>query len=217
MWGNVVIKSDYDVWLERHLAFMATPTPKFRPQEIRRRALVAIDAGGKDGASMADVHRAIKSAHLPPWLIKLVVDRLVEDGHVHKEIIPTAGRPRVQMWSFRYAPTKELWGMLALSRGVDKDFTRPRWEGKSQENIIRDVLRLINGEELRVRDLEMAAGQLYADASRAMGNELLVGKKGVQLTKGQVKAIFVGMARGYGSKIKINKDGDAFFIQVHAG
>lgn len=204
-----MVTVDQDAWLGRHLAFMAK-TSRFRPQEIRRRALVAIDAGGPGGAAMADVHRAVKGARMPAWLVNMVVDRLVEDGHACREVIPTLGRPRVQVWSFRHAPAERLLDMAKLSRGVDEDYTRPRWEGMVQENILIDVLRQSRGEELRVKDLEIAAWQIYADANGAMSKEMFRGGNGVELTKGQMKKLLMGLVRQ--RYIRCNAEEDAFCL-----
>jgi hypothetical protein len=196
-----------DEWMGKHQAFMAREI-RFRPVEIRRRALVAIDAGGADGAPMGDVHRAIKSAHLPAWLINLVVGRLVEDGHVHRERMQTGGRPSVRLWSFRHAPPKELHEMAGRGLGVEDDFTRPRWAGMIQENIIVDVLRRVGGEDVHVRDMEIAAGQIYVDADGKMAKELFRLKKDKELTKGQMHKLLLGMALQ--RRILHNAEVDAF-------
>lgn len=198
-----------DEWLGQHRAFLKRETA-FRPAEVRRRALVAIDAGGVDGAPLGDVHRAIKSAHLPAWLINLIVDRLVADGHVYRERIETGGRPRIQMWSFRHAPEGVRLEMAGRGLGVDDDFTRPRWDGMSQENIIVDVLRWIRGEKLRARDLVMAAGHVYVDANGKMAVELFKGRDGAELTKGEMHKLLLSMA----SRRRIWRDmeDDAFYL-----
>jgi hypothetical protein len=197
-----------DEWMGKHLAFMARDGGGCRPEKIRCRALVAIDAGGADGATMADVHVAIRGARMPAWLVNLVVDRLVEDGHVHRVREPTAGRPRVRMWSFRHAPDEVRADMAYAGVWADNDFTRPRWAGMIQENIIVDVLRRVRGEDVQVKDLEIAAGQIYADANAKLAIELFRWKKDKELTRGQMHKLLMGMAAQ--RRIIHNAEVDAF-------
>jgi hypothetical protein len=194
-------------WLAQHREFMGGESDH-RPTELRRRALVAIDAGGVNGATMADVHRALKSAHLPAKLVNLVVDRLIEDGHVHRKKILTAGRPRVQMWSFRHAP-EEVRDAMA-ERGLRTDFSRPFWAGKRQEQIIRDVLWRLRGIEMKVRDIEVAAWQIYVDADRAMDDEIFKRPGGGLLGYGELKKLLARMALY--RQIQTNEKGDAFSL-----
>lgn len=180
-------------WSEKHAAFIGKRC-HYRPEELRQRALVAIDAGGAEGAAMADVHRALSTARLPACLVNLIVDRLVDDGHVHRVREPTAGRTRVRMWSFRNVAPEIAEDMAYRGVWAPHDFSRMRWDGKCRENIIIEVLRAMDGEKLDVRGIEAAAGQLYADACGTMNTELFLGRGGKQLTKGKMKALLMGMA-----------------------
>lgn len=194
----------------KHLGFMR-PTDGYRPTELRRRALVAIDAGGADGAPMGDVHRAIKSAHLPAKVVNLVVDRLVADGHVHREVIQTGGRPRVQLWSFRHAPDGVRGDMAYTGVWAPHDYSRLRWAGKDREIIVIEVLGSVRGIELGLRDIEIAAGQIYADENADMGITLYRGKNGRIMKPGQVKADLRRMVLH--RLILQNEFGDEFSIQ----
>lgn len=196
-----------DEWLGQHRAFMKRETA-FRPAEVRRRALVAIDAGGAGGVSMADVHASMRSARLPAWLVNLVVDRLVADGHVHRVRVETAGRPRIQMWSYQNAPEEVRPDMAYAGVWSSNDFSRPRCDGMIQENIIIDVLRRIGDNEARIRDLDMAAGQVYVDANAHMSLELFRRRGGGVLTKGQMHKLLMSMVRQ--RWIRQNAEGDAF-------
>lgn len=194
-------------WSEKHAAFLGKKC-SYRPEELRQRALVAIDAGGAEGAAMADVHRALVSAHLPACLVNLIVDRLVDDGHVRRVREPTAGRTRVRMWSFRNAPEDARSDMAYTGVWAPHDFRRLRWEGKCRENIIIEVLSAMDGEKLDVRGIDAAAGQLYVDACRAMNTELFLGRGGKEMTKGQMKASLQKMAMQ--RVIYSNAEGDKF-------
>lgn len=182
-----------DEWLGQHLAFMGHPAD-YRPTELRRRALLAIDAGGVGGVPMGDVHRALASAHLPARVVNLVVDRLVADGHVHRVRVETAGRPRVQMWSFRHAPEEVRPEMAYTGVWAPQDYSRLRWAGKDRESIVVEVLGSIRGIMLSVRGIEAAAGQIYIDAGRRLTRALYQGKRDGILKPGQVKAILQNMA-----------------------
>ncbi len=175
-----------DEWMDKHVAFMARPVG-YRPTELRRRALVAIDAGGASGAPIGDVHRAIKSAHLPAKVINLVADRLVADGHVHRERIQTAGRPRVQLWSFRHAPDEVRADMAYTGVWAPHDYGRLRWAGKDREQIVVEVLWSIRGISLGLRDIEIASGQIYADENERLGIALYSGINGKIMRPGKVK------------------------------
>lgn len=196
-------------WSEKHAAFIGKKC-SYRPEELRQRALVAINAGGPDGVAMTAVHKALASAHLPACLVNLIVDRLVDDGHAHRVREPTAGRPRVRMWSFRHAPEDVRSDMAYTGVWAPHDFSRMRWEGKSRENIIIEVLRAMKGAMLDVRCIEAAAGQIYIDADRKLVRVLYQGKLDNILTPGKVKAILCKMAQQ--RIILCNEHGDEFGI-----
>lgn len=194
----------------KHLAFMR-PMDDYRPTELRRRALVAIDAGGADGAPLGDVHRALASARLPAKVVNLVVDRLAADGHVHREVIQTGGRPRVQLWSFRHAPEAVRPDMAYTGVWAPHDHSRMRWAGKERESIVIEVLGSVKGTSLSLSGIEAAAGQLYADAGRGLVGALYRGKKLSLMKPGKVKAELRKMAMH--RMILQNEFGDEFSIQ----
>lgn len=196
-------------WSEKHAAFIGQ-THIYRPEELRRRALVAIDAGGPGGVAMSIVHKALASAHLPACLVNLIVDRLVDDGHVHRVREPTAGRTRVRLWSFRHAPEDVRSDMAYTGVWASHDFGRMRWEGKCRENLIIEVLGTLSGKMLNVRGIEAAAGQLYVDANAKLVRALYRGKADKILTPGQVKAILQKMALQ--RTILCNEHGDEFGV-----
>ena len=201
-----------DEWLEKHVGFMVSKGDAlYRPTELRRRALVAIDAGGAEGATMADVHRAVKSAHLSAKVVNMIVDRLVDDGHVHRERIMTAGRPRVQMWAFRHAPEEVRGDMAYTGVWAPLDHARLRWAGKDREAIVIEVLKSIRGVSLGLREIEIAAGQVYVDECVEMGLTLYRGPKGRIMKPGQVKADLKRMVQH--RLILVNEFGDEFSIQ----
>jgi hypothetical protein len=199
-----------DEWMSKHAAFLK-PVDDYRPVELRRRALVAIDAGGPDGAPLGDVHRAIKSAHLPAKVIHLMVDRLVADGHVHREVIQTGGRPRTQLWSFRHAPEAVRDDMAYTGVWAAHGYGRMRWAGKDREAIVIEVLGAVGGASLSLSGIEAAAGQLYVDAGRGLVGALYRGKKLSLLKPGKVKAELRKMALY--RLIRENEFGDEFSIR----
>jgi hypothetical protein len=164
--GTGYRQDDVNLFLQKQKAFMNRDS-EVRGQSVQIKALKAIDAGGVDGVAMADVHRAIKGARLAPEVIRLVVDRLEGMGHIYREEIRTGGRPRVQMWSFRRVlemPAGDLQTKVKLSclmSEVLSEDGRPPWECYSREDLIVDILRRADGE-LNVKDIEVAACQLYA-------------------------------------------------------
>lgn len=196
--------------MRKHVAFMRRAA-SYRPTELRRRALVAIDAGGADGAPMGAVHRALASAHLPAKVLNLVVDRLVADGHVHRVRVETGGRPRIHLWSFRHASDGVRDAMAYTGVWAPHDYSRMRWAGKDREGIVIEVLGSVRGIELGLRDIEIAAGQIYADENADMGITLYRGKSGRIMKPGQVKADLRRMALH--RLILQNEFGDEFSIQ----
>jgi hypothetical protein len=132
----------------------------------------------------------------------------VEDGHVHRERIETAGRPRIQMWSFRHAP-EEVRDAMA-KRGLRTDFNRPFWAGKPRERIIRDVLGFASGETWKVREIEVAAWQIYVDADKAMDEVLFRGPGDCRLNYAEMKKMLVGMVRM--RQLRSNAKIDAFCL-----
>jgi hypothetical protein len=155
-----------NVFLQKHRAFMNRDS-EVRGQSIQIRALKAIDAGGAEGVAMAAVHKALMSARLAPQVIRLVVDRLEDMGYIYRERIETAGRPRIQMWSFRnmaeQAPElrRARERMSSMLNNSLKDDVRPEWEGVERGDLFADILRRTGGE-LNLKDMEVAACQLYA-------------------------------------------------------
>jgi hypothetical protein len=200
-------KTVQEEWMDAHRAFVMNPSLK-RPVWLRQAALMAIDSGAARGASMAVVHDAIKSAHLPASLVNLVVDRLVEDGHVHREKVQTAGRPRVQMWSFRHAP-EEVRDAMAR-RGLGTDYSRPFWAGKPQDALILDVLRLVPDTKLKAREIQVAAWQIYVDASLDMDRVLFKGPGDACLTYAGMKKKLTGMVQM--RQLRSNEKIDAFCL-----
>lgn len=198
-------------WLGKHLAFMKQDGAVYRPTKLRQRALVAIDAGGPDGVPMGDVHRALASAHLPAKVINMIADRLVADGHAYRERVETGGRPRVQMWSFRHAPEAVRDDMAYTGVWAPHSHARLRWYGKDREAIVIEVLGAIRGVSLGVKDIEIAAGQLYLDEDERMGGALYRGRNRGILTLGQMKAELRKMALH--RIIRQNEFGDEFSIQ----
>lgn len=194
-------------WMDEHRAFLGRPSGR-RPVWLRQMTLMTIDAGGVNSAPMAAVHDTVKSGHMPAKLVNLVVDRLVEDGHVHRERIQTAGRPRTKLWSFRHAPDEVRDAMA--KRGLGTDFSRPFWAGKMREQIIRDVLRLVPNVPLKVREIEVAAWQLYVDADAEMDRVLFRGPGDRRLTYAEMKKMLVGMVRRH--ELRSNEKIDAFCL-----
>lgn len=190
-------------WLEEHAAFLKSGIIE-APVALRQKVSIAINAGKADGLTMAAVHQVIKSAHLPAKLVNMIVDRLVDDGHVHRERIMTAGRPRVQLWSYRCAP-KEARDAMA-KRGLRMDYSRPFWMGKTRDMLIKDILRLVPNTELKVREIEIAAWQIYVDANSDMDRVLFEGHGGERLTYAEMKKLLKHMVlmRQIKSNARIN-------------
>lgn len=199
-------------WSGKHAAFLAVPkAPKHphKPTEMRLRAIRAIDAGGVDGATMADVCKALCSAHLPAFLINKVVDRLVDDGHVRRVREATGGRPRVRLWSYRNVAPEHSLDMAHTGVWAPQDYTRLRWAGKSRETLIIEVLRSVEiGKMLDVRAIEGTAGQIYIDADRHLSRVLFENDRGKYMTKGQMRRMLMGMVRN--RLIMSNDEGDEF-------
>jgi hypothetical protein len=158
-----------DLFAQKQRAFMNRDS-EVRGQSIQIKALVAIDAGGAEGVAMGDVHRALMGARLAPQVIRLVIDRLEAMGHIYREEIRTGGRPRIQMWSFRNVaklPKESLQYRVRMSylmTNVLKEDSRPEWERYQRDDLLVDILRRTGGD-LNIKDIEVAACQLYAGSS----------------------------------------------------
>jgi hypothetical protein len=166
-----------DLFAQKHRAFTTTGT-LVRGQSVQIRALKAIDAGGADGVSMAAVHKALMGARLAPQVIRLVVDRLEAMGHIYREEIKTGGRPRIQMWSFRNVaelPKESLLYRARMSYLMSNslgDDCRPAWEEVGRGELFADILRRTGGE-LNLKDIEVAACQLYAGNPAGLARHLI--------------------------------------------
>lgn len=208
-------------WLKDHIEFTRHES-SFPPEELRRKALYAIEVSGQDGASMAMVHQAVKSKRPAAAAVGLIVDRLVADGHVHRVTIQTAGRPRVQMWAFRHVledPDAQDIAFDMAQRGVSAecDYRRLRWAGKSQQYLIREVLGAARDRDLDVKGLIVAAGQVYVDADAHLIRAMFKGAKNdrgehTAMTNREMDKFLWGMAQqrlidpGYRSTWRVGMD-----------
>jgi hypothetical protein len=165
-----------DLFAQKHRAFMNRDSV-VRGQSVQIRALKAIDAGGVDGVAMGDVHRALASSRLAPQVIRLVVERLEDMGHIYRERIETGGRPRIQMWSFRSVaalPKESMEYRVRMSCMMSnslKEDDRPDWEFYQRGDLFVDILSRTGGD-LNIKDMEVAACQLYAGNPAEMARHL---------------------------------------------
>lgn len=157
---------DHIEWLKKHMAFMAKDVSRHGIPGVTLpiRALKAIDAGGPDGVPMGAVHKALMSARLSPGVIRLITERLEEDGHITRRVFQTGGRPRVQMWSFRHVLDNPL-----FDGDVAEDMSnnggrggRGTHAGKVRKRIFQEVIKAATGD-LSIKDIEVGAYQIYSD------------------------------------------------------
>lgn len=180
-------------WLSEHVAVMGQCTG-VKGFDLPIRALRMIDSGGLDGVPMSRVHKALMGARLAPGVIRLIIDRLVAEGHVHRVEIPTAGRRRIQMWSFRTIAADPEKCELALDlaqRGRDGPVGLLRWEGKTRQKLCQEVVQAAGGD-LSIKDIEVGAFQIYSDID-GRGSALLTTLFNSE-TKARIAAFLNGMA-----------------------
>lgn len=166
-----------DDWLQEHEAFMNAKTD-IRAIGWRISALRKIDSCGIEGATMASVHKALMGARLSPGVLRLITERLEEDGHIHRCITPTGGRPAVKLWSFRTIAANDESGELITAmawRGRDGG-GRSTWQGKPRHRIIQEVVRAAKGD-VTIKDIEVAAFQVFKDACADMLDVMFEHKK----------------------------------------